>query len=69
MKRLGVHTVQCCRASRDKRWVVCKDDLEMENSGDACGEKVRVQTDRLQVLGGIVRVCTDSILLLCVFCY
>lgn len=63
MKRLGVHTVQCCRASRDKRWVVCKDDLEMENSGDACGEKIRVQTDRLQVLG-IVRLCADSILLL-----
>lgn len=35
MKRLGVHTVQCCRANRDKRWVLCTDDLEMENSGDA----------------------------------
>lgn len=45
MKRLGVHTVQCCRANRDKRWVLCADDLEMENSGDAHGEKLGVQTN------------------------
>lgn len=45
MKRLGVHTVQCCRANRDKRWVLCTDDLEMEKSGDAHDEKLGVQAN------------------------